>query len=359
MRQICYYSSCILCFSIFTLNASSQKNEVTSGKGLKDYYKDYFTIGVAVSPSSVTGDQSGFILKNFGSLTCENVMKPAPIHPEENRYSWENADLIAGFARQNGLKMRGHTLVWHQQSPGWIFKDEQGNPASKDLVLKRLKEHISQVVGRYKGTVYAWDVVNEVINDDNSKVYRESEWFKTCGSDFIAAAFRFAHEADPDALLFYNDYNTENPVKREKIYNMIRGLLDEGVPIHGIGLQGHWSINNPSESQLRESLDIYSKLGIKIQVTELDVSVYPSDHKNPDDDLFTAEREQKQLDQYKMIFRVLRDYRNVINGVTFWNVSDRSSWLDNFPVRGRKNYPLLFDQNLQPKKVYWEVVNWK
>lgn len=326
-------------------------------KGLKDYYKDYFTMGVAVSPGSLSGPQSDLILRNFGSLTCENVMKPAPIHPEENRYVWTNADLVADYAKANGLKMRGHTLVWHNQTPAWFFKDEQGNPASKELALKRMREHIHQVVGRYKGVVYAWDVVNEVI-DDGQKTYRESDWYKICGPDFIAAAFRYAHEADPDALLFYNDYNTENPVKREKIIKMIKGLLDEGVPIHGIGLQGHWSITNPSEQQMRESLDEYAKLGLKIQVTELDLSVYPSGHNNPDDDAFTPEREQKQVEQYKMLFRVFRDYRNVISAVTFWNVSDKSSWLDNFPVRGRKNYPLLFDQDLQPKKAFQEIVNW-
>lgn len=327
-------------------------------KGLKDYFSDYFTMGVAVSPAALSGPESDLILKNFGSLTCENVMKPAPIHPDENRYSWTNADLIANYAKANKLKMRGHTLVWHRQSPAWFFKDEQGNPATKELVLKRLREHIHQVVGRYKGVVYAWDVVNEAIDDSDQKTYRETDWYKICGPEYIASAFRYAHEADPDALLFYNDYNTENPVKREKIINMIKGLLDEGVPIHGIGLQGHWSVSYPSEKQLRESIDQYAKLGLKIQVTELDVSVYPSGHNNPDDDAFTPEREQKQIDQYKMIFRVLRDYRSVISAVTFWNVSDKSSWLDNYPVPGRKNYPLLFDTNLQPKKAFWEIVNW-
>jgi endo-1,4-beta-xylanase len=357
MRKHHYPATLLL--SVLLILTASRLNAQQAGsyKGLKDYYKDYFTIGVAVSPMSITGPQSDLILKHFGSMTCENVMKPQPIHPEENKYSWENADLIANYAKSNGLKLRGHTLVWHSQSPAWIFKDAQGNPAPKELVVQRLKEHITQVVTRYKGTVYAWDVVNEAIADGEG-IYRESNWYKTCGPEYIALAFKFAHEADPNALLFYNDYNTENPAKREKIYNMIKGLLDAGVPIHGLGLQGHWSISNPSESQLRESLDLYSKLGIKLQVTELDVSVYPSDHKNPDDDAFTPEREQKQIDQYKMIFRVLRDYKNVVTGVTFWNVSDKSSWLDNFPVRGRKNYPLLFDQNLQPKKVFWEVVKW-
>ncbi len=327
-----------------------------SSKGLKDYYKEYFTMGVAVAPTSLSGDQSELIIKHFGSITAENVMKPGPIHPEENRYSWENADKIVNFAQANGLKVRGHTLVWHQQTPSWFFKDNAGNPLTKEALLARLKDHITQVVTRYKGKVYAWDVVNEAIADDNSKVFRETEWYKICGEEFIAKAFQWAHEADPDALLFYNDYNTEFPGKRDKVYDLVKKLLDAGVPVHGIGLQGHWNLVEPSEKNFRDALDKYSSLGVKIQITELDISVYNSGDKNATDNVFTPEREQKQIEKYNMVFRVLRDYKNVITGVTFWNVSDKTSWLDNFPVRGRKNYPLLFDQNLKPKKAYWEVV---
>ncbi len=336
-------------------NADTEINP-DSLKGLKDYYKDFFPIGVAVSPSSLTGAQSTMILKHFGSLTAENVMKPAPIHPEENRYFWDNADLIVNYAMSNKMKMRGHTLVWHQQSPAWMFKDAAGDTVSKEVLLARLKEHITQVVSRYKGKVYAWDVVNEALDDNDSKFYRATNWYKICGEEYIAKAFQWAHEADPDALLFYNDYNTEFAGKRDKVYTLLKKLVDAGVPVHGVGLQGHWNINNPSENDLRDAIAKYSSLGIKIQITELDVSVYSSSETNPADNVFTAEREQKQLEKYKMIFRVFRENKNAITGVTFWNVSDKSSWLDNFPVRGRKNYPLLFDQNLKPKKVYLEVV---
>jgi endo-1,4-beta-xylanase len=327
-------------------------------KGLKDYFKDYFIMGVAVGPRDLSGPESDLIVRNFASITAENVMKPTPIHPEEKRYAWENADLLAEYAKTHGLKMRGHTLVWHNQSPAWFFKDDQGNAATKEIALAKLKEHITSVVRRYKGTVYAWDVVNEVIADGKDGFFRDTEWYRTCGSEYIAKAFQWAHEADPAAELYYNDYNTEDPVKREKIIRMIKGLIEVGVPIHGIGLQGHWSNFHPSEAELRKSIEEYSALGLKIQITELDVSVYPSGHKDADEDLFTPEREQKQIDQYKMIFRVLREYKNAITAVTFWNVSDQRSWLDNFPVRGRKNYPLLFGQDLKPKKAYLEVVKW-
>jgi endo-1,4-beta-xylanase len=322
---------------------------------LKDYYKDYFRIGVAVAPSHLEGEEAEFIKKHFSSLTAENVMKPAPIHPEAGRYYWDNADRIVDFAVSNGLKVRGHTLVWHQQSPSWFFRNKEGKQLTKEEALALLKDHIYNVVGRYKGKVYAWDVVNEAIDDNSSKFYRETEWYKLCGKDYIALAFRWAHEADPQAKLFYNDYNTEFPGKRDKVYRLIRELLDEGVPVHGIGLQGHWNIVNPSETDLVDAIRKYASLGIEIQVTELDVSVYPSAHKDPDDDAFTPERELQQAEKYRMIFRVFREHKDVITGVTFWNVSDRQSWLDNFPVRGRKNYPLLFDQELEPKKVYYDI----
>lgn len=326
-------------------------------KGLKDYYLGFFPIGAAVTPNSLNGEESDFIKKHFNSLTAEDVMKPASLNPEENRYSWANADKIVNFAVDNGMKIRGHTLVWHKQTPAWFFKDAAGNTVSREVALARLKEHITSVVGRYKGKVYAWDVVNEAIDDNGG--YRDTEWYRICGKEYIALAFRWAHEADPDAKLYYNDYNTEFPGKRDKIANLLKELKDEGVPVDGIGLQGHWNIINPSETDLRNAITKYASLGLDIQITELDVSVYSSSETDPSDNLFTAEREQKQREKYAMIFRVFRDMRNSIDGVTFWNVSDRYSWLDNFPVKGRKNYPLLFDQKLQPKKAYWDVIQFK
>jgi len=318
---------------------------------------DFFPIGVAVSPTSLTGSQSALILNHFGSLTAENVMKVGPIHPEENRYYWDNADKIVNYAKENGMLMRGHTLCWHKQTPAWMFKDANGNSVTKEVLLARLKDHITQVVTRYKGKVYAWDVVNEAIDDNDSIFLSETEWYRICGEEYIAKAFQWAHEADPDAQLFYNDFNTEFPCKRDRVYRLLKQLLDAGVPVHGVGLQGHWNINNPTEKDLRDAIEMFSSLGLKIQITELDVSIYSSEEKDPSDNVLTEEREQKQIEKYKMVFKVFRDYKNVISGITFWNVSDKSSWLNNYPVRGRKNYPLLFDRNLQPKKAYQEVVN--
>jgi endo-1,4-beta-xylanase len=210
--------------------------------------------------------------------------------------------------------------------------------------------------------VYAWDVVNEAISDKKEEYLRNSLWYQICGEDFIAKAFQYAHEADPNALLFYNDYNEINSVKREKIYKLVKGLKDAGVPIHGVGMQGHWAVNEPSEEQLDSTIGRFAELGLKVQVTELDISVYPKEHDARErrasdyDTAFSAEKEAKQMEVYKMCFKLFRKFKKVLSGVTFWNISDRSSWLDNFPVRGRKDYPLLFDKNMLPKKAYWEVV---
>ena len=332
-----------------------------SNKGLKDYYKDYFDMGVAITPRDVKGPEATLILKHFNSITAENAMKMGPIHPKENQYNWAPADTIVNFARRNNLRMRGHTLCWHNQAPSWMFVDEQGAQVSKEVHLKRLKDHITAVVTRYKDAIYAWDVVNEVIDDNDENFYRESQWYKICGDEYIEKAFVYAHEADPDALLYYNDYNTESPGKRDRIYKLLTRLKAMGVPVHGVGLQGHWSVYDPDGSAIRTSVEKFAALGLDVQITELDVSVYPSEdgrreRRADESDAFTPELMQKQIGQYKTIFEVLREQKEKISSVTFWNVSDRRSWLDNFPVRGRKNYPLLFDQQLNPKKAYWEVI---
>jgi len=331
-------------------------------KGLKDYYKKYFAIGVAVRPSDLKNhEESSLILNEFNSITPENAMKMGPIHPSENRYFWRDADEIVDFAVRNKIKARGHALCWHAQTPPWLFTDSLGNQVTKEVLLQRLKKHIQTVVSRYKGKIYAWDVVNEAIADDTTFL-RQSKWFKITGEDFIEKAFEYAHEADPKAILFYNDYNTEIASKRDKIYRLLKKLRDKGVPVHGVGLQAHWSISSPSREELEKSIEMFSSLGLQVQFTELDISVYSGrqggqliqgQRRQMETPAFTAEMEQKQLEKYKMVFEVFRKYRKNVTGVTFWNLSDKYSWLDG---RGRKNYPLLFDSNLKPKKAYWEVV---
>lgn len=328
-------------------------------KALKDYFS--IPIGVAVGPHNLQGDEAAFISKQFSSVTPENAMKMGPIHPRPDRYNWRDADSIVDFAQRNGMRIRGHNLCWHNQAPAWFFTDSSGKTVSKDELLRRLHAHIQAVAGRYKGKIYAWDVVNEAVSDKPGEYLRNSPWLQICGEDYIAKAFEYAHEADPDAILFYNDYNEISPVKREKIYRLVKGLKDAGVPIGGVGLQGHWAVNEPSKAQLDSTIGRFAHLGLTIQITELDISIYPKEHdaraRRPDDadTAFTAEREARQADVYRNCFEVFKKYRKVISGITFWNVSDRSSWLDDFPVRNRKDHPLLFDSNLQPKKALYGI----
>ena len=330
-------------------------------KGLKDLYKNYFTMGAAVSPQGLKRtEEAQLIIQQFSSMTPENAMKMGPIHPRENEYFWKDADSIVAFAKLHNLKIRGHCLCWHNQTPRWLFIDSTKNPpdtVSKEVLLKRLKDHITAVVSRYKGSVYAWDVCNEVISDNPNEYFRNSPWYHICGEEFVEKAFEYAHAADPNALLFYNDYNETNPIKREKIIRLVKNLKDKGVPINGVGLQAHWSIREITDGQIDSTISDFAKLDLKIQITELDLKVQPNGAAARQDTVtgYTPEREAKQTEQYKMIFQLFRKYKSVISAVTFWNVSDRYSWLD---TRGRgKAYPLLFDTTYHPKKAYWEVVN--
>lgn len=336
--------------------------QTTSQKGLKDYYSSYFPIGVAVNLATLRDTaERNLICNQFNSITPENAMKMGPIHPEENRYFWRDADSIVAFAQAHHIRIRGHNLCWHTQAPGWIFYDDNKKLVSKEILLKRLKDHINTVVGRYKGKIYAWDVVNEAVSDDSTQFLRNSLWYKICGEDFISKAFEYAHEADPNAILFYNDYNTERPGKRERVYNLLKKLIDAKVPINAVGLQAHWWLTEPTTHELTTTIEQFASLGLKIQITELDISVYPNESgnrslRNGENTTFTPDREKKQAEQYARVFAIFRKYRKNITGITFWNLSDKYSWLDNFPVRGRKNYPLLFDQSLRPKQAYWDVV---
>lgn len=365
MRKNIFVLICILT-GLFFAECKTKQAAVgadTNTKGLKDYYKEYFLMGAAVTPRSLHGEDSALIVQQFNSLTAENAMKMGPIHPKENEFYWKAADSIVAFAKKHRMKMRGHTLCWHTQTPAWFIRNSQGDTISKHELLQRLKEHITEVVTRYKGDVYAWDVVNEVIDDNDTVLYRKTAFYKIAGEEFIAKAFEYAHAADPKAILFYNDYNTENPKKREKIFQMLKKMKADGVPIHGVGLQGHWSISNPTREEIEKSIEMFSSLGLQVQVTELDVSVYPGRQggqvgqaQRDTASAFTPEMEQLQREKYKMAFEVFRKYRKQLTSVTFWNVSDRYSWLDR---RGKKNYPLLFDMNRQPKKAYWDVVNFE
>lgn len=328
-------------------------------QGLKEAYEGYFTIGVAVNPTNVSAqDQMDLIVREFNSITAENVMKPGEIHPAEGVWHFEEADRVANFCRQNGIPLRGHNLCWHSQFCDWMFTDKKGKPVSKEVFYKRLREHIHTVVNRYKDVVYAWDVVNEAISDqgfarpgEEPNPYRISRLYQLCGDEFIAKAFEFAHEADPNAILFYNDYNETDPGKRDRIYNMVKKMQEAGVPITGIGMQGHYNIYGPSDEDIETAIVKYSQLVKHIHVTELDIRVnedmggqlrFNQGNAQPLPSYLAIQ----QQDQYNRVFKVLRKHHDVIDNVTFWNLGDRDSWL------GVNNHPLLFDENYKAKLVY-------
>ncbi len=333
--------------------------------GMKDSYKDYFSIGVAVNQRNVSNpDQIALIKKEFNSITAENDMKPGEIHPKEGVWNWERADKIANFCRENGIKLRGHCLCWHSQFADWMFTDKKGKPVKKEVFYERLREHIHTVVNRYKDIIYAWDVVNEAMADDGrswpgreQSPYRQSRHFQLCGDEFIAKAFQFAREADPNALLFYNDYSCVDEGKRERIYNMVKKMKDAGVPIDGIGMQGHYNIYFPSEEQLEKAIVRFKELVNHIHITELDLRMnqemggqlqgFSRGEAKP----IPAYMNTLQTDQYARLFKVFRKHKDVIDCVTFWNLGDRDSWL------GVNNHPLPFDENYRPKACYRAIRN--
>jgi endo-1,4-beta-xylanase len=317
---------------------------------LSKVYEEYFNIGAAVNLRTIES-QKDLLRTQFNSITAENDMKFIEIQPAEGHFTFEKADQLAAFAKENGMKMRGHTLVWHNQTPDWVFQD-----ADRETLLQRMQEHITAVMKRYKGTIFCWDVVNEAVTDEGPELYRPTKWLEIIGEDYIEKAFEFAHEADPDALLFYNDYNESNPEKREKIYKLVKSLLDKGVPIHGVGLQAHWNLANPSLEDIRTAIERYASLGLKLHLTELDISVFNFEDKRTDLTEPTHEMLEFQAERYQQVFQLLRQYQNHITSVTFWGAADDYTWLSDFPVRGRKNWPFLFDENHQPKESFWKVI---
>lgn len=327
-----------------------------AGSALKDLFAEDFRIGAAVNPRTIQ-TQEKLLAYHFNSITAENEMKFESVHPSEDEYTFEEADALVNFARKHGLAMRGHTLVWHNQTTDWLFRDGQGGQVSKEVLFERLRSHIQTVVGRYKGDIYAWDVVNEVIADEGDQLLRTSKWTDIAGGDFIAKAFEYAHEADPKALLFYNDYNESHPHKRDKIYALVKSLLDQGVPIHGIGLQAHWNLYDPSLDDIRAAIEKYASLGLQLQLTELDLSVFRFEDERTDLTEPAPGMLERQAEIYEAVFRLLKEYRDCISSVTFWGAADDYTWLDDFPVRGRKNWPFLFDEQHRPKPAYYRVAN--
>jgi endo-1,4-beta-xylanase len=340
---------------------------------LKDVYQDAFYIGAAINRAQIYGDDVHgvkIVKEHFNSITPENVLKWESVHPKPNDYDFAAPDKFVEFGQQNGLVTIGHALVWHNQTPKWVFEDDKGNPISKGALIDRMRDHIHKVVGRYKGRIKAWDVVNEALDEDGT--LRQTPWLKTIGEDYIEMAFRFAHEADQKAELYYNDYSLENVPKRKGAVELIRKLKAKGVPVYGVGLQGHDNLDWPSAEQQDETISAFKELGVKVSITELDITVLPSPTKqvtaeitatsestadlNPYTGGLPGSLQQKLAERYAALFKVFLKHRESIDRVTFWGVTDADSWKNDWPAKGRTDYPLLFDRNGVPKPAFEAVL---
>lgn len=366
-QRLLFFCLYLICTFIGASAQPRQMQRVEDPTGYKDTYKDYFTIGVALNIRNVASpEQMAIVKKNFNSVTAENAMKPGEIHPKEDVWNFGGADSIANWCRANGIKMRGHCLAWHSQFANWMFTDKKGKPVTKEVFYKRLRDHIHTVVNRYKDVVYAWDVLNEAIADGDGRrmpwmkeepsPYRKTKMMDLCGEEFIVKVFQFAREADPTVELFYNDYNAAQPAKRDRIFNMVKKMKEAGAPIDGIGMQGHYNIYGPSMEDVEAAIQKYSTIVDKIHFTELDLRTNEEMGGQLQFSLGKTSNVPQYIQtlheaQYAHLFRVFRKYKNVVKNVTFWNLSDADSWI------GANNYPLPFDKNLKPKKVYYTIKN--
>lgn len=360
--------------SIFLLSGFAQTAPGQIPRTLQEAYDDAFLIGSALNEDIVSGADAAsqeIVLRQFNSITPENVMKAGPINPEPGVYNFAPADALVAFGEAHDLFIVGHTLVWHNQTPAWFFHDEAGNPNTPVAQVERLRRHIQTVAGRYAGRVDAWDVVNEIIDNDGS--YRPTTWVNSIGSgdELAKLAFQFAAEAAPDAELYYNDFNAWRPAKRDGIARLVRMLQAEGIRIDGVGIQGHWGLNYPEVEFIEAAIDSFAALGVKVMITELDVDVLPltregqiigtvmshpqfqleefEEFLDPYAEGLPADVQQALADRYAELFSLFFRKRDKIDRVTFWGVHDGMSWKNDYPVPNRTNYPLLFDRDRRPK----------
>jgi len=342
---------------------------------LREVFEDDFHVGVALNSGIITGRQAAAAEhagRHFSSITAENDMKWQLLNPEPGRYQFRTADAYFDFAEKHAMEVIGHTLVWHSQTPAWVFEGNNGEPATREELLARMREHIHTVAGRYKGKVKGWDVVNEALSDNGDDILRDSPWRRIIGDDYIDHAFRFAREADPGAELYYNDYNLENPRKRTNCVQLLKDMLERGVPIDGVGTQSHFQLDHPSLEAVERTIEAFAALGLKVMVTELDVDVLPSRGNagiadigrreradvalNPFTGGLPEEMQEKLAARYADLFGIYLRHRDAITRVTFWGLHDGQSWLNGFPIRGRTNHPLLFDRDLEPKPAFEALI---
>jgi endo-1,4-beta-xylanase len=353
--------------------APGQNTPAQNAPALKDAYQGIFRIGAALNNAQFEErDQRGapIVAAQFNTISPENVLKWGLVHPRVDGYNWDPADHYVAFGEKYKMWIIGHCLVWHSQTPRWVFEDADGKPLTRDALLERMHDHIRAVVGRYKGRINGWDVVNEALNEDGTM--RQSPWYRIIGDDFLLKAFQFAHEADPKAELYYNDYDLENEAKRRGAFDLMKKLKAAGAPITGIGLQDHNKMNWPTAKQESDTIEAFAALGLRVNISELDVDVLPrtttqnsadvsaTAAATPNSNPYTAglpdDMQQALAKRYAELFDVFVKHRKSIDRITFWGVTDGDSWLNNYPTRGRTNHPLLFDRQGKTKPAFDAVV---
>lgn len=342
-------------------------------QGLKDAMGKYCLIGAALNQTESAGlipKTTDIVRKHFNSIVAENCMKSEQIQPKEGVFTFDAADDFVRYAEENKLTPIGHCLVWHSQAPKWFFVDEKGAPASREVMAQRIKTHIATVVGRYKGRIHGWDVVNEAIEDNGE--YRRSPLYNILGEDFFEIAFKAAHEADPDAELYYNDYSMAKPGKRAAVCRLVRRLRAAGCRIDGVGMQSHNGMDYPNLKEYETSIDSFAACGVKVMMTELDLNVLPSPKQfggaaidqsfeyekemNPYKDGLPEEKAREIEQRYMQLFDIYYRHREQIARITLWGVSDATSWLNGWPIPGRTNYPLLFDREYKAKPIVDKII---
>ena len=354
------------------LNCTSTKKEEPKTT-LKDALSGKFLIGTAMNSSQIWGkDTLGVkvITQQFDAVVAENCMKSMHLQPKDGEFDFKDADQFVDFGERNNMFITGHCLIWHSQVPAWFFTDTVGKDVSKEILTERMKNHITTVVSRYKGRVKGWDVVNEALNDDGT--YRNSKFYTIIGKDFIPLAFKFAHDADPDAELYYNDYNEWYAGKRDSIVKMVIQLKDQGLRIDAVGMQGHIGMDYPNLEDYKAAMDSFAAAGVKVMVTELELSALPTPRPNVGANISDIEIYRKEMNPYTdglpdsvatawtnrmaSFFKLFIDNSDKIERVTLWGVSDADSWKNDFPMPGRTDYPLLFDRNHQPKTIVSTII---
>ncbi len=369
------FPNSLLAFTLLAAACLEPRPVRAAEPSLREHFQTHFLVGVALDgtlPNDYQPHELALIREQFATLTPANCMKMDPLQRQEGRFNFAMPDALVAFAASNQLKVCGHTLVWakDERTPPWFFRDGT-NAASRELLLRRMKQHIDTVAGRYRGKLASWDVVNEVL-DDGTNFIRPSKWLSIGGEEFIAKAFEYAHAADPQAELILNDYNVEQPFKREKLLRLLRSLQAAKVPIHAVGIQGHYEIDSVPYEQIEATIKAIQELGFKVAITECDIDAIPRGRWwadggkyrdelakfNPYPDGCPADVLQRQAEQYGKLFEIFNRHRNAISRVTFWDLHDGRSWLNHFPWE-RTNYPLLFDREAKPKPAFRAVISAK